>query len=183
MLYLSYVHRDSRPGPSRERPGTWVRDQAASQTIHRRRPGAEQQHPVSRPPPPRRDGRGKERARAAGSEPTPRVYRLTDHGLDVLRGFVEDFPQESALNDGEFNTRLAYFELIDPSARLEILRTRAAAVENLLDHLRRSLVETTAQGRRPYAPRLIEFLIAQRESELRFLEILAREEEGKEDLA
>jgi len=118
-----------------------------------------------------------------GASPPRRVYRLTDHGLDVLRGIVEDFPQESALNDGEFNTRLAYFELIDPSARLEILRTRAAAVENLLDHLRRSLVETTAQGRRPYAPRLIEFLIAQRESELRFLEILAREEEGKEDLA
>src|SRR5262245_4440947 len=112
-----------------------------------------------------------------GASPPRRVYRLTEHGLDVLRGIVEDFPQESALNDGEFNTRLAYFELIDPNARLEILRTRAAAVDNLLDHLRRSLVETTAQGRRPYAPRLIEFLIAQRESEHRFLEILAREEE------
>jgi len=117
-----------------------------------------------------------------GASPPRRVYRLTEHGLDVLRGIVEDFPQESALNDGEFNTRLAYFELIDPRARLEILATRAAAVENLLDHLRRSLAETTDQGRRPYAPRLIEFLIAQRESELRFIEGLAREEEHREDL-
>jgi DNA-binding PadR family transcriptional regulator len=116
-----------------------------------------------------------------GASPPRRVYRLTEHGLDVLRGIVEDFPQESALNDGEFNTRLAYFELIDPGARLEILRTRGAAVKKLLDHLRRSLAETTDQGTHTYAPRLIEFLIAQRENELRFVEGLAHEEERRED--
>ena len=117
-----------------------------------------------------------------GASPPRRVYRLTEHGLDLLRGIVEDFPQESALNDGEFNTRLAYFDLIDPTARLEILRARGAAVEKLLHHLRRSLAETTEEGPRTYAPRLIEFLISQRESELQFIEGLAREEEQREEL-
>ena len=116
-----------------------------------------------------------------GASPPRRVYRLTEHGLDVLRGIVEDFPQESALNDGEFNTRLAYFELIDPRARLEILRTRGAAVEKLRDHLRHSLVETSDQGTRTYAPRLVEFLISQRESELDFIEGLVQEEQRREE--
>jgi hypothetical protein len=60
------------------------------------------------------------------------------------------------------------------------LRTRAAAVQQLLDHLRRSVAEATAQGTHPYAPRLLEFLIGQRESELRFLESLVHEQEQAE---
>ena len=115
-----------------------------------------------------------------GASPPRRVYRLTNHGLDVLRGLVEDFPPQSALNDGEFNTRFAYFELIDAGARLEILRTRAAAVQQLLDHLLRSVADATKQGTHPYAPRLLEFLIGQRESELRFLESLVHEQDQGE---
>lgn len=105
--------------------------------------------------------------------PPRRVYRLTEQGVDVLRGMLEEFPPEWALNDGEFNTRLGYFELMDPRARLHVLRTRAAAVQGLLDHLRRSLVEMTDSGTHPYARRLVEFLIAQREAEADFLEQLA----------
>jgi DNA-binding PadR family transcriptional regulator len=115
------------------------------------------------------------------ASPPRRVYELTEHGIEVLRGIIEDFPEESALNDGEFNTRLAYFELIDPKARLEILRVRARAVEKLLEHLRRSRAEAAADRRHPYAPRLVEFLIGQRESEIRFLEDMAREELKKEE--
>lgn len=114
------------------------------------------------------------------ASPPRRVYRLTDHGMEVLRGLIEDFPPDSALNDGEFNTRLAYFELIDPSARLEILRTRADAVAKLLDHLRRSLPGARDRPEHSYAPHLIEFLIAQRESEIQFIESLATEEQRKE---
>src|SRR5262252_4783770 len=94
-----------------------------------------------------------------GASPPRRVYRLTDHGLEVLRAIVEDFPPESALNDGEFNTRLAYFDLIGRDARLEILRTRITAVRQLLSHLLGSVEEAADQGRRRYAPRLVEFLI------------------------
>jgi DNA-binding PadR family transcriptional regulator len=106
--------------------------------------------------------------------PARRVYHLTDRGLDVLRGMLEDLPPESALNDAEFHVRLAFFDLIDPAARIEILRNRVAAVGRLLDHLRRSL---PGEGRRPYTPRLIEFLIAQQEQSIHFAEDLAREEE------
>jgi DNA-binding PadR family transcriptional regulator len=112
--------------------------------------------------------------------PARRVYRLTDGGLDALRGMVEDFPAEHALSDGEFNVRLAYFELIDPAARVEILRTRADAVRRLLDHLRRSRVDT-GDSRHTYAPRLIDFLIDQQERSVQFVEDLAREEEQRRD--
>ena len=115
-----------------------------------------------------------------GASPPRRVYRLTDHGVDVLRAIVEDFPPESALNDGEFNTRLAYFDLIGRDARLDILRIRIAAVRKLMGHLRDSRAESADQGRRRYAPRLVEFLIDQRESELRFLEDLVQQEEHAE---
>jgi DNA-binding PadR family transcriptional regulator len=112
--------------------------------------------------------------------PARRVYRLTDGGLDALRGMVEDFPPEDALNDGEFNVRLAYFGLIDPAARVEILRTRAAAVHRLLDHLRRSRPE--AEGSQlTYAPRLVDFLIEQQQRSVEFVEDLAREEEQRRD--
>ena len=117
-----------------------------------------------------------------GASPPRRIYRLTDHGLDVLRAIVEDFPAESALNDREFNTRLAYFDLIDRDARIQILRTRVMAVRQLLSHLRDSVAEALDHGRRRYAPRLVEFLISQRESELRFLEDLVGQEEHVEVL-
>jgi DNA-binding PadR family transcriptional regulator len=114
--------------------------------------------------------------------PSRRVYRLTDRGLDALRGMLEDFPAELALNDGEFHVRVAYFELIDPAARVEILRTRAAAARGLLEHLRRSLPDS-AGGDHAYAPRLIEYLIEQHEHTVRFAEDLAAEEERRGDRA
>lgn len=113
------------------------------------------------------------------ASPPRRVYRLTERGSEALRGMLEDFPEESALNDGEFNVRLAYFELIDPEARVEILRTRATRVQKLLQHLRGSLVEMAGGSAHGYAPRLVEFLIRQRESEIRFLEGLADAEERR----
>jgi DNA-binding PadR family transcriptional regulator len=111
--------------------------------------------------------------------PPRRVYRLTERGLDVLRGMLEEFSQDTALNDGEFNTRFAYFELLHPEARVEILRTRAAAGRRLLEHLRRSLAESRKDAEHRYAPRLLEFLIERQESDVRFVEDLAREEEQK----
>lgn len=107
------------------------------------------------------------------------MYRLTERGGEALRGMLEDFPEESALNDGEFNVRLAYVELIEPEARVEILRTRATRVQKLLQHLRGSLVEMPGDSAHRYAPRRVQFLIRQRESEIRFLEHLADEEERR----
>lgn len=106
--------------------------------------------------------------------PARRVYRLTEGGMEALQGLLRDFPPELALNDGEFNTRLAYFHLLEPEARLEILRARAGAGRALLDHLRRALAEELAGG--PYVPRLLRFLIQQQESDVRFVEELAAQE-------
>jgi DNA-binding PadR family transcriptional regulator len=111
--------------------------------------------------------------------PPRRVYQLTEGGLDVLRGMLEDFPPEGSQDlTAEFNVRLAYFHLLDPEARIRILESRAEAVRVLLDHLRSS-VAAAAASTHVYSPRLLEFLIGQLEAELRFVEELAAEEGRK----
>lgn len=107
------------------------------------------------------------------ASPPRRVYRLTERGAEALRSLVEDFPEEVALNDAEFNVRLGYFELIGPPVRLEIVRKRAAAVEGLLRHLRGALEETVRDPEHLYSAALLEFLIKQREAELDFLATLS----------
>jgi DNA-binding PadR family transcriptional regulator len=114
------------------------------------------------------------------ASPPRRVYRLTERGVELLRGMVEDLPADSALDEGEFNVRLAYFELVEPAARLQILRTRAAASRALLDHLRRSLEDVRQESRHPYAGRLLEFLVSRQEADVRFVEDLARDVAGPE---
>ena len=115
------------------------------------------------------------------ASPPRRVYRLTDRGLESLRGMLEDFPAGDALDEGEFNIRVAYFDLVEPETRVRVLNTRATMVERLLDHLRASLAETAGDPDHRYVPALLKFLIRQRENELRFLRKLAerihREEE------
>jgi DNA-binding PadR family transcriptional regulator len=111
--------------------------------------------------------------------PPRRVYELTEGGLDVLRGMLEDFPPEGSQDlTAEFNVRLAYFHLLDPQARVRILETRAEAVLGLLDHLRASGAPAAASTH-VYAPRLLGFLIGQLEAELRFVQELATEERRK----
>src|SRR5215831_12955129 len=49
------------------------------------------------------------------------VFRLTAAGHELLRGMLEDYPQEIADSGEEFLTRLAFFNLVAPEARREIL--------------------------------------------------------------
>jgi DNA-binding PadR family transcriptional regulator len=112
--------------------------------------------------------------------PPRRVYQLTEGGLDVLRGMLEDYPPEGSQDlTAEFNVRLAYFHLLDPEARVRILETRAESVRALLEHLRSS-VAAAAASTHVYTPRLLGFLSGQLEAELRFVEDLATEERRKQ---
>src|SRR5215471_909917 len=56
--------------------------------------------------------------------PDRHVYHLTERGKDVLQALLREFSPDLARNDSEFQTRVAFFHLLDPSERLAILKTR-----------------------------------------------------------
>ena len=61
--------------------------------------------------------------------PPRRVFSVTDPGLDTLRDMLEDFDEAAAHNPGEFQVRFAFFDLLPPGSRMEILQRRLKVVE------------------------------------------------------
>lgn len=116
-------------------------------------------------------------------KPDRNVYRLADWGIEVLQEMLKEFPRETAADDAEFRVRVAFFELLDPASRMEILSTRRLVLEERLGHLERA--STTAAGgsgadpaedeRHPYVPRLMGFLGSQIRRELNWIGELAEE--------
>jgi DNA-binding PadR family transcriptional regulator len=109
--------------------------------------------------------------------PDRHVYQLTDRGMEVLQELLREFPPEMAASDDEFQVRVAFFGLIDPPARLEILETRRSVLESRLAHvagLTTRYYEKIA-GEYPYALRLVQFQERQTRSELEWIAELERE--------
>jgi DNA-binding PadR family transcriptional regulator len=67
--------------------------------------------------------------------PPRRVFSVTDSGLDKLRDMLEDFDEGTAHNPGEFQVRFAFFDLLPPGSRMEILQRRLKVVEGELERL------------------------------------------------
>ena len=112
------------------------------------------------------------------SSPPHRVFTLTEAGFDVLRAMVEDFPPELAAVEEEFTVRYAYLGMLDPEVRLQILDRRRVALAAGRAHLLRMLAATEAHGEnQPYAARIVEFQLAQRDTELAWLDDQRRWEE------
>ncbi len=61
--------------------------------------------------------------------PPRRVFSMTRTGPRVLRELLEEFPEAAARNPGEFQVRFAFFDMVTPDRRLEILRQRYARGE------------------------------------------------------
>ncbi len=81
-------------------------------------------------------------------KPDRHIYHLTDRGLQVLHELLREFPPDLAHSENEFGTRVTFFHLLDPQARLAILNTRQAALRQRLHHLeqaRLQLKESSAQ--------------------------------------
>jgi DNA-binding PadR family transcriptional regulator len=106
--------------------------------------------------------------------PDRHVYRLTERGDEVLRGLLREFPADLARDEAEFLTRVAFFYLLDPPERLEILQTRAAALRRRLDHFA-EVLPVDRRGEHPAGARIIAFLADQIEHELGWIAALARE--------
>jgi len=90
-------------------------------------------------------------------KPDRHVYQLTERGAEILQALLREFPPELAGNDAEFYTRLAFFHLLEPEARLEILSTRIDRVTAKLAYLRDMRTLASADQVMSFAQRVLEF--------------------------
>jgi DNA-binding PadR family transcriptional regulator len=110
--------------------------------------------------------------------PPRRVFRLTASGRELLRSLLEEFPDDLAASEEEFLTRLAFFHLIAPEARTEILARRQRVLRARIAHLDEMARLAAVAPEEPYAQRLLDFQRRQAENELDWVGELAAEEEG-----
>ena len=107
--------------------------------------------------------------------PDRHVYHLTERGKDVLHALLRDFSPELARSDSEFQTRVAFFHLLDPGDRLAILQTRREVLEQRLQHRQQALALAREHPQATYVHRLLEFQQRQVHQELEWITPLIQE--------
>ena len=110
--------------------------------------------------------------------PDRHVYRLTTVGQDVFEDLLREFSPEVAKDENEFQVRVAFFHLLDPAAREEILAARRAVLEEKLAHLGR-MQKAAASVDYPYAQQVVELNQQQVRTELAWIDRLARDVEER----
>ncbi|HEX6554831.1 MAG TPA: PadR family transcriptional regulator [Ktedonobacteraceae bacterium] len=108
-------------------------------------------------------------------KPDRHIYQLTEHGRAVLQALLHEFTPELVGNDAEFYTRLAFFHLLEPEARLKILTTRADLVARKLAHLREMRTLTGDGEAMFFARRVLQFHEQQAHQEIDWLRDLMEE--------
>jgi DNA-binding PadR family transcriptional regulator len=68
-------------------------------------------------------------------KPDRHIYQLTERGTKILQALLREFTPEIASSEAEFFTRVAFFPLLEPEARREILTNRAEVLARRLAHL------------------------------------------------
>ena len=109
-------------------------------------------------------------------KPDRHVYQLTERGTEILQALLQDFSPDLLRNDAEFLVRVAFFHMLEPEIRLEILRIRAELVAKHLAHSR-DLEALTRQHTPPasYAMRVLLFHEQQQQHELEWIQTLIQE--------
>jgi DNA-binding PadR family transcriptional regulator len=109
-------------------------------------------------------------------KPDRHVYRATDLGREILRELLREFTPQMALNDAEFQVRVAFFGSIEPEERLRILSAREEVLRRRLEHLLGVTRDAQGSEQYPYATQVVEFQKVQVQHELKWLgELTARE--------
>ncbi len=108
-------------------------------------------------------------------KPDRHIYRMTDRGEEVLQGLLVDFPPEQARDEAEFQVRVAFFHLIEPEARLAILRARQLELQRRLEHMHRSLEAVRARPELMYSAHVVTFNQQQIQRELAWIAELMQE--------
>ena len=108
-------------------------------------------------------------------KPDRHVYRLTERGTEILQDLLRKFTPELAGNDAEFYTRVAFFHLVEPEARLEILSMRADRVAGRLAYLQDLKTVASADEAMCFAQRVLEFHERRARHEIAWLRELVEE--------
>src|SRR5690348_13499344 len=90
-------------------------------------------------------------------KPDRHVYHLTNRGVEILQALLREFPLEIASSEAEFYTRVAFFPLLEPEARMEILTTRAEVVARRLAHLQQMKQMTSDDESNAFGRRVLQF--------------------------
>jgi DNA-binding PadR family transcriptional regulator len=110
-------------------------------------------------------------------KPDRHIYQLTDRGTEVLQALVRDFSPDIASSRPEFLVRVAFFDLLEPEARRDILETRADVVAKELAHIQELKLLTRDDGSNLYAWRVLLFHEQQAQYELDWIQALVQETE------
>lgn len=107
-------------------------------------------------------------------KPDRHIYHMTALGNDILHDLLCEFPPEVAHNDTEFVVRVAFFDLLEPRERLDILAARRVFLRHSLDHHGqiRAMVDAEKLPIPPYAQRVMAFQERQTRDELAWVEEL-----------
>ena len=107
--------------------------------------------------------------------PDRHVYHLTEQGKDVLRTLLREFSPELARHDDEFQTRVAFFHLLDPAERLAILKARREVLEQRLQHRQDALALAREHPHATYVQSLLDFQLRQVHQEVEWIATLIQE--------
>lgn len=98
-------------------------------------------------------------------KPDRHVYSITEKGREIFRDLVLDFPPGEARSDLDFYARVAFFHLLAPAERREILRTRKSVMEERADRYRQ-LLEACRSRNLGYEEKVVQFMEEQTKNEL-----------------
>lgn len=109
-------------------------------------------------------------------KPDRHIYHLTDLGIAVMRGLMRDFPPEVAKREAEFLVRVAFFDLLEPRERLDILEGRQSVLSRRQTNIPRMRETLNGARRLPFVGHVLTFREQQFQLELDWIEALIQEQ-------
>ncbi|MGB8345462.1 MAG: PadR family transcriptional regulator [Ktedonobacteraceae bacterium] len=110
-------------------------------------------------------------------KPDRHIYHLTDRGIAIMLDLMRDFPPEVAKREAEFLVRVAFFDLLDPQERLDILKTRQGVLSRRQANIPRMKETLYGMGRLPFVGHVLTFREHQFQLELDWIEALIQEQQ------
>jgi DNA-binding PadR family transcriptional regulator len=107
--------------------------------------------------------------------PDRHVYHLTERGKELLQALLREFSPDLARHESEFQTRVAFFHLLEPAERLAILLTRRDVLEQRLQHRQDALALAREYSNATYVDSLLDFQLRQIHQELEWIATLIQE--------
>jgi DNA-binding PadR family transcriptional regulator len=101
--------------------------------------------------------------------PNKHLYHLTERGAELMLNYLRDFSPEQAASNAEFSTRVAFFDLLEPEERQEILQKRLDHIQRSLEHLQKIQQMAGGTGLAGYPQRVLAFQTQQVRNEYQWL--------------